>query len=215
MDMPIDSFQFLALNNSFSAQRARYEAGLKILGSDFNMHESKLVNNPIISSQIFGQEGYRAGDVLVFAGDTPHFAQGLNCSSLACPRLIFSYALDGQAIYSSGKPTSLMPLFSGQNHGQPLQGAQFPLIYPKQETMDNMDDKHVLEPFCPTYGDVVLSLYYASVAGTVSFSGSDFQKFMRVFVRIGFAIIYNKWLFPDLDLETGIPITSRMESTGA
>lgn len=209
MDMPSDRFRFNALNNSIEAQRERYKAGLKILGSNYKLHESKLVNNPIISSQTLGQEGYRAGDVLVFAGDTPHFVQGLNCSSIACPRLIFSYALDGHAIYDSGKRASLIPLFSGQKHGQPLRGAQFPLIYPKHETMDDKHNKHLVEPFRPTYGDVALSIYYACVAGTFSFSGY-FQGFKRAFIKIRTALVSSQWLLPDLDLETGSPISLRI-----
>ena len=205
MDMSHDQMTFLALNNSKVSKMQRKEKDVQILGTNFRDH-AKVSTSEIIEEQIVGPgpDGYRAGDMLVFAGDTPHFAQGSNCSSVGCGRLIFSFALDGATLYDAGKLTSLLPLYSGQEDGKSLRGSQFPLIYP-EPAPDHPDWKH---PLHPTYGDVALSLYHSMAAGLGSFRGYDVRKAMPYFSRVYDAFRDDVWVKPHVDLETGECVSS-------
>jgi len=197
MDMSPGQMKFMALNNSKVSKFERKLNNLNILGSKFSNHDnltsSELFNRHIVDP---GSNGYQAGDVLVFAGDTPHFAQGLNCSTVGCARLIFSFAIDGVTNYKSGKLTSLIPLYSGQEDGKPLRGSQFPLIYPEPDTQE-------LGSLHPTYGDVIKSMLHAMAAGLSSFQGYDIKKSIPYFSRVYDAAKKNVWVKPHLDLVTG------------
>ncbi len=179
MDIPPEKMTFMALNNSIASRIVRDANGLEIIGTMFRDYD-KMESSQLIKAQTIGPgvHGFRAGGALFFAGDTPHFAQSLNCTSVGCARMIFSFALDGKALYESGKETALLPLNSGQKAGKPLRGKQFPLIYPKQDSLDWED------PFNPKYGDVLKSIFHAAKGGLQSFRGYDMTKAMPYFSRV-------------------------------
>ena len=201
MDMSLDDFTFIALNNSHASKTERLEAGIDIQGSNFRLHEELVARSDMVERQTIGPEpsrGYKAGDLLVFAGDTPHFAQGNRCGSTGCARMIFSFALDGAALYDNSKMSPIMPLYSGQAVGQPLRGAQFPLIFPEPLAEDWEN------PLAPTYGDISLSLLHSFYVGAVSFYGVNLEKATAMFTRVGQCFVENVWFSPQLDLETGV-----------
>lgn len=198
MDLSPDQMIFLALNNSRAAREERDSHGLDIQGTDFRSHD-RYAQSEIIERQVVARDagGYRAGDAVVFAGDTPHFAQSVNCSSVGCARLLFSFALDGAALYDDGKATALLPLDAGQERGAPLGGSQFPLIFPEPDRAD------WARPLRPTYGNIASSLLSSFRSGAGSFYGFDPKKSLAYFSRVKDCFVEDLWIRPRLDLDTG------------
>lgn len=227
MELPSNRMKFLALNNSITSQQERRENNLEIIGTNFSQHDYVLAESSLFSSHIIEplssslsftnyqmsednnniNDGYYPGDAVVFAGDTPHYAKGVNCSIVGCPRLIFSFALDGEALFDSSKKTSLLPLYSGQVEGKPLNGTQFPLIYQgMKKNVNNHSSEDWDSPMTPTYGDIILSIVHAILAGSISFVGYDFFKSLKFVRRVSWAFVDNIWVKPQLDLETGVVV---------
>lgn len=197
VDFTPKQLRFQALNNSLEKQAERAAAGMAIEGTDFAFHDrleaSGILKNHIIDG---GELGLKRGDIVAFAGETPHIAQQIDCTEhRACLRLILSFSGDNSQ-YVSGRWTSLLPLHGNQTVGQAPQGQQFPQVFPSVE-----QDSWEWKPFRPTYYDVAQSVWFASVAGMKSFYGYDQKQAWDYIMRVARFSRDNVWDKPSVKFD--------------
>ena len=197
----LEHMKFFMLNNSQQAQIDRKHENAEVEQLNFAQDE-RLIHNPTFQSHILDPNHYSPGDAIVFKGDTPHFAQNIDCSSLGgCSRMILSFCIDDYAEYDLGlKRTPLIPFKYYDSSNKQLQGSGFPQFHPWKDS----DWKH--PGWSPTYGDVFHSFYDSIIEGSTSFIGFQMQKSLSFANRVFLSFYNNVWVKPILDLDTGYVI---------
>lgn len=190
-----DQMKFLMLNNSKPARDGRMAENLDVEGTNF-AHHSKMMESSTFTSEIIDPRIYYPGDAFAFQGDTPHFAQNLNCSLEGCARMILSFCVDENAVFDSTKKTSLIPFTSSTENGQRLSGTAFPQVHPWNAT-------DWLSLWKPTYGDVISSIVDAIWAGSGAFIGLDVKTCIAYVARVSRCVVDSVWAKPLIDMETG------------
>ena len=111
----------------------------------------------------------KPGDVIAFAGETVHNAATRSCTS--CLRLILGFAGDS-AVFDSTVPSPLMPLGLDQEHGAPLHGRAFPLVYDSRSGVHHHPEEWL--PLAPSVMDVASAAKDTVVQGLKGFEGTWF-----------------------------------------
>jgi len=183
-----NEMRFQALNNSESCQQER---NFDVLGADFLLHEQIERDEAKILPRQILEPRYRPGSIIAFAGDTPHYAEALNCDHHTCPRLILSFSGDN-AMYTSGKHTGLLPINDNQTDGLGLQGIQFPQVYPEKIDWE-------WEPLTPTYGEICRVTFDSFQAGSKAFVGVKLSVVKDYVYRVVVPLFGGMWAIPYLD----------------
>ena len=178
-------FLFATLNESALKREERARHGVAPLnGTQYATHQ-RLVRSGVLNhdGQVIKAEEYVPGDILAFAGETPHTAEALDCSPAAghCLRLILSFAGDN-ALFTEGRKTGLIPVLDNQTHGAPLNGRQFPTAFPLTDDVRWEWDGG----FRPSVSTLVGSFAFALRAGSASFSGSSIREALRYVARTAY-----------------------------
>jgi len=194
---------FQMLNDSHAARNEREERALSVGGSDYFMH-NKLIKQgaDIIDKNLVRPMNYRPGDIIVFTGDAPHLAQGINCSRNSCPRLILSYSGD-HAEFTDQHFRAYLPINDNQTVGSNVQGSQFPRVYPSLIPWE-------WAPFRPTYGEIIATLIDGAKAGTKPFARVSITETLPYLGRVYSAFRLGMWAVPNMAQENDGPAFEKL-----
>lgn len=192
MAMTPSEFRFEALNNSLQSQEERAARNLTVQGTNFGHHTRVEEHGAdLFARHTITASSFQAGDIVAFAGETPHIAEAKRCGNVSCARIILSFSGDNSE-YVADRYTSLLPLHSNQTVGLNVRGAQFPKVYP---TIDPEE----WEPLRPSYREIAGAIYNALYAGSTSFSGTSSADAMKYVRRVSRAIRLGIWAVPSFD----------------
>lgn len=199
-----DHFRFAALNESRAARSERAAAGNGDLYGTSYSRDEKLAQSGILTQpgQVLEGSNLQPGDVFAFASETAHTAEALDChnpEAHGCLRLILSFAGDN-AIFVSDRSAGMIPLHDNQTDGNPLQGVQFPTVFPEPTPGE-------WQPLRPSIPTLAASLWHAVRAGVGSFAGFSLGKQTGYLLRVSwFAAPWsNFWDYIDFGRDQATP----------
>jgi hypothetical protein len=187
-------FQIGALNSSVEARAERAAHNATLIGTNYVTSErlEKAAGGALLAKQMLDTSTIGRADVIAFDDESPHFAAAYNCSHAAghCLRLILAFASGDNALFSTDRKPTMLPVSDNQTDGVRPEGTSFPTIYPHVRAWE-------WEPLRPSASAIFSSIHHGMKNGPAAFVGWDWSKKSSYYWRVNYGIFKCFWGYGD------------------